>query len=175
MAVGAILGALAAPVALATGSYIPGKMEREYRKQIKYDIGKMRRDQAEAPSLSPSARAQAVTQQGLAQLARGSAQGAGASGMQQAAMGQAVKAGQQVAAQEASAKRGQQLAMNEAMRQDVLNRMLQARNMERQRRGMALGYLQSIPSGLGAQMGGQFKPAQIPKFEEAAQGYSAPA
>ena len=146
MGLGTIL-ALGTGYALARG--MPNRFERRYRRQVK-DIGKQlargeggmsqtQRDQAMAAGAQ---QLESVTAQQQAQLARGAASGAGASGLQQQAIRNLSQGKQKATAQLSSAVQKQDLALRDAMKQQYMAGMMNLADRSNALRAQAMGEIQ---------------------------------
>ena len=152
----------AGPIAGTIASAIPGKMESMYRKDIISDRARLasghggmaagQRGQLQSEALN---QIQAQQNAQMANLARGSASGQGASGLQQQQIAATQQAAQNAGNQAMSNIRQQDLALAEAQRQQLYARMAQARAWGQQRKQEALAYANSMGgySGDGGRQG----------------------
>lgn len=134
----------------AVASAIPGRMERNYRKDILTDrerfqggrggtsAGTRERGRAEGRGFQAS-----QEQEALAQVARGSSVGAGASGVRTQMAGDIRRAGMAAGNQLDSAVRQQDLDVAQQERQGLQARMLQAYAMGQKRKDAAIAGLQA--------------------------------
>lgn len=125
--------ALLGPIGLAVGGAallaraIPNRFERQYRRQIK-DLGKqlargeggMSESDRQQALARGAQQVESVTAQQQAQLARGAATGAGASGMQQQAIRELSQGKQKAMGQIGTAIQKQDLALRDAMKQQYM-------------------------------------------------------
>lgn len=128
---------------IAAGA-IPGKMERNYRKDVLADrerlqagrggmsAGQRQRTQAEAMG-----NIKAQQQEAAAQVARGSSAGTGASGVRTQMAGDIQRAGMAAGNQVSSAVRQQDLDLAQQQRQGLQARMLKAYEMGMKRKDAA--------------------------------------
>lgn len=147
------------PLVQAVVSAVPGKMEKMFRKDIIADRARLAGgggglSSGRRAQLASEASGQIQAQQGaaLANLARGSAMGGGASGLAQAAAAGIQQAGLQATNQAMSDIRQQDLQVAEAQRQQLYQRMLAARQMGQQRKQEAQGSIGEV-SNTGFQTG----------------------
>jgi len=157
-------------------SMIPGKMERQYRQDIMADRerlaggrggmspAELQRKQAEA-----NAAIQGQLNQQMAAMARGSASGSGASGMQQAQMRNLQASGLKAQNQAMSDIRGMDLKTAQALRDQLMQRQLAARQMGMQRREQGLSSLSAGFQG-GGEAGGIQQQQNIDTAASGAQG-----
>lgn len=135
----------AAEIGKVAAAAIPGKMERNYRKDVLADrkrlqagrggmsAGQRQRTQAEAMG-----NIKAQQQEAAAQVARGSSAGTGASGVRTQMAGDIQRAGMAAGNQVSSAVRQQDLDLAQQQRQGLQARMLKAYEMGMKRKDAAM-------------------------------------
>jgi hypothetical protein len=146
---GELLGRFGRSAAL----YVPNKFEREYRKQVMAEAQRLKgakggftEGQLQRALATGRGVVQSAAQERLSQLARGGSIGAGQSGVQAQQQRDLTKdiMGQQRAV--AAAVRQQDVEKLERDQAALEKKMLQARNLEYQRRQLAVQALQPAPS-----------------------------